>query len=93
MTKPQEASHPTSPPIVRTTAGLREALFDQLDSLRNRIINPTQANAFSKTVAEILDAVRVDLEVYKITKGLPKDEPLELAPRIPAMYIGGNENE
>lgn len=35
-------------PTIRTSAGLRDALFDELDSLRNGTTNPAKANAVAK---------------------------------------------
>lgn len=68
---------PTTPlPIVpRTSAGLRNALFDELDGLRGGTTNATKANATAKLAAAIVSTVEMELEVHKVMNKLPKDRP------------------
>lgn len=35
-------------PVSRTSAGLRDAIFDEIDAVRNGTSNPTRANAIAK---------------------------------------------
>lgn len=56
---------PSAPPVVRTSAGLRDVMFDELDFVRNGDSNPTRANAVAKLCTGIMDSVRVDVEVAK----------------------------
>lgn len=60
-TKPE----PASTPIVRTSAGLRDAIFDEIDSIRNGSSNPTRANAVAKLAAGVVETVRMELEVQR----------------------------
>lgn len=60
-TKPE----PASSPIVRTSAGLRDAIFDEIDSIRNGSSNPTRANAVAKLAAGVVETVRMELEVQR----------------------------
>jgi hypothetical protein len=60
-TKPEPASNP----IVRTSAGLRDAIFDEIDSIRNGSSNPTRANAVAKLAAGVVETVRMELEVQR----------------------------
>lgn len=53
----------TETAIARTNAGLRDALFDEIDAIRAGTSNPTRANAVAKTAATIIDSARLDLEV------------------------------
>lgn len=56
----------TSPsPIVRTSAGLRDAIFDEIDGIRNGSSNPTRANAVAKLAAGVVETVRMELEVQR----------------------------
>lgn len=61
MTK--KSDKPTS--VVRTSSGLRDAIFDELDAIRSGESNPTRANAVAKLAAGIVDTVRMDVEVQK----------------------------
>lgn len=49
----------------RTSAGLRAALFDELDGLRNGTSNATKANAVAKLCMTVVETVRVELDVAK----------------------------
>jgi len=49
----------------RTSAGLRSALFDELDGLREGRINATRANAVAKLATTIVETVRMELDVAK----------------------------
>lgn len=49
----------------RTSAGLRGALFDELDGLRKGTSNATKANAVAKLCMTIVETVRVELDVAK----------------------------
>ncbi len=50
---------------VRTTAGLRSALFDELDGLRKGTVNATRANAVAKLAATVVETARLDLDMAK----------------------------
>lgn len=59
----------------RTSAGLRAALFDELDGLRAGTSNATKANAVAKLCMTVVETVRVELDVAKYAekhKGLPE---------------------
>jgi hypothetical protein len=60
-TKPE----PASTPIVRTSAGLRDAIFDEIDSIRNGSSNPTRANAVAKLATGVVETVRMEIEVQR----------------------------
>lgn len=61
------SKQPTNPslPVCRTSAGLRDALFDELDALRNGTSNPTRSNAVAKLAAGVVETVRMEVEVQK----------------------------
>ena len=75
MTKPMNGTGPT----VRTSAGLRDALFDELDGLRNGESNPAKANAIAKLAGQVIDTVKMELDVQKHMAKMPKtDAPTQL---------------
>lgn len=52
-------------PIVRTSAGLREAIFEEIDNVRRGTSNPTRANAVAKLAMSVVETVRMELEVKR----------------------------
>jgi hypothetical protein len=52
-------------PIVRTSAGLRDAIFDELDAIRAGASNPTRANAVAKLATSIVETVHMEVEVQR----------------------------
>ena len=60
MTK-KTVEAPASTPIQRTSAGLRDAIFDEIDSVRNGSSNP-------KLATGIVETVRMEIEVQRHLK-------------------------
>lgn len=58
-------------PIARTSAGLRDAIFDEIDSIRNGASNPTRANAVAKLATGIVETVRMEIEVQRHLRNTP----------------------
>jgi hypothetical protein len=58
------------PPIQRTGAGLRDALFDEIDQLRAGKGNASKAMAIAKLTAQILNVVSVELKAHKTAHDL-----------------------
>lgn len=52
-------------PVVRTSAGLRDALFDALDGLRSGTTNAATANAVAKLADQVVQTVHMELAVQK----------------------------
>lgn len=47
--------------VVRTSSGLRDALFDELDNLRNGNSNPHQARAVASIASQVISSVRMEI--------------------------------
>lgn len=58
--------------IPRTSAGLRSALFDELDALRGGSSNPAKANATAKLATAIVSTVEMELEVHRTMSKIAK---------------------
>lgn len=72
-----------STPVVRTSAGLRDALFDALDGLRNGTTNAATANAVAKLADQVVQTVHMELAVHKhasTAKATEKIAPALAAP-------------
>jgi hypothetical protein len=48
--------------IVRTSLGLRDMLFDELDALREGKTNPQRASAVAKLAVQIINSVRIEID-------------------------------
>lgn len=76
------------PAVARTSSGLREALFDELDQLRSGKTNATKANATAKLAMAIVGTVEMELEVRKTLNKMPKGEPDLALPSL-SLVSGG----
>lgn len=64
----------------RTSAGLRNALFDEIENFRNGVGDPEHANALVKLAGAIINAARLEIEFRKL-------DPSDRA-KIGAMRLG-----
>lgn len=64
---------------VRTSAGLRDALFDELDNLRSGESNPAKANAVAKLADQVVATVKMELDVQK---HIAKYKPAGMTPQL-----------
>jgi len=63
MSKDKGKLEPQCPPvIIRTSEGLRDALFDELDLLRQDKSNSHRAMAVAKLATQIINSVRLEIE-------------------------------
>lgn len=62
-------------PVVRTSAGLRDALFDELDRLRNGETNAARANAVARLSDQVCSTVQLELDVQRYMQKLPNERP------------------
>lgn len=74
--KPKNETPPAL--IQRTSAGLRDAIFDEIDAIRCGASNPTRANAIAKLATGIVETVRMEIEVQRHTRSLSGAHPVEL---------------
>lgn len=57
--------HAVMKPVQRTSAGLRDALFDEIDGMRAGTSNPTRANAISRLTSGVVEIVHMEMEVER----------------------------
>lgn len=74
-------------PVVRTSAGLRDAIFDELDAIRLGKSNPTRSNAVAKLANGIVETVRMEMEVQRHLRAIP-----DATPFLPANGLGAPIN-
>lgn len=74
--------------IIRTSLGLRDALFDEIDMLRDGTSTPQRATAISKISTQIVQTVRLELEHQRYLAGIRSEDgtlreiqPLKLGSR------------
>lgn len=80
----QTVTEPTPTPVVRTSAGLRNALFDELDGLRAGTTNPARANAVAKLADQVMATVQMEMDVQKHLTKHGQRKPSEQAPALGA---------
>jgi hypothetical protein len=88
MTKTAQTAQPT---VQRTSAGLRDAIFDELDAIRSGTSNPTRANAVAKLAGSIVETVRMEIEVQKFARSAPANPTMTAieTPLGKALPLGG----
>ena len=64
----------------RTTNGLRETLFQELDSLRNGKVAPCRARAAASLSREIISSARIEIEVKRLQLENDLDSPADAKP-------------
>lgn len=75
-----------------TSAGLREALFDELADLRNGVTTPHYATAVSKIATNILHSVELDMKQSMIEEARERNRLLALtAPTTPQLTDQSDE--
>lgn len=82
-----------APLMDRTSAGLRDAIFDEIDAVRNGISNPTRANAIAKLASGVVETVRMELEVVKASQTYVGENGFNLSePRTRNLQLGATVN-
>lgn len=78
--------------IERTSMGLRNALFDQLDALRAGKISPTMANSFARLAEQVVRTVELEITVEKTAAYLQKrgEKLFDILP--PNLPLGDRED-
>lgn len=78
------------PAVSRTSAGLRDAIFDELDAIRNGSSNPTRANAVAKLAGSIVETVRMEIEVQRYAQTTAKSPAIAGSkPLGESLQLGG----
>ena len=57
--------------IERSSQGLREVLFSEIDALRNGVIEPARAHATAKLAQQILTSVALELSAARLLDSPP----------------------
>ncbi len=75
--------------IVRTSAGLRDALFEAIERVRDGDLEPHAAMAMSTIAKQICNSVQLDIDVCRLRANFPEDSPM----LVPAPLKLGVEDE
>ncbi len=74
----------------RTSAGLRNTLFDEIDSLRAGDSNPARARSLAMLANTALKSVEVEIEFHKYVSDVSKHDG---GKKIGILELGGKELE
>lgn len=72
--------------VERTTAGLRNALFDELEALRSGESDPPKSRATALLANTILTSVQVEVEFHKYL--LERDVVVSQSAETPVLSLG-----
>lgn len=67
------------PSVTRTTKGLRDAIFDEIDEIRAGSDNYQKAHTISKLAGQIVNIARAEMAFHKLAKGEGPDDLVERA--------------
>lgn len=84
MTKKTEKS---ANQMKRTSAGLRNVLFDEIDELRSGSSNPARARSLAMLANTALKSVEVEVEFHKYVSDVTKHDG---SSKIGMLELGGN---
>lgn len=65
-------------PLQRTSTGLREALFDQIERIRDGKGDIQEARTVATLAHAICNTVKMEIEVAKLRTDYPADTPLAI---------------
>lgn len=75
-------------PILRTSAGLRDAMFDEIDAIRAGTSNPTRANAVAKLATGVVETVRMEIEAHKFAQQIASKPQPETPALLKSLELG-----
>jgi hypothetical protein len=61
----ETATSEAMPSVSRSSQGLRDLMFDELDAIRNGRSNPNRLIAVSKIACQIINSVKMEIEYQK----------------------------
>jgi len=76
--------------MTRTSSGLRNVLFDEIDSLREGSSNPARARSLAMLANTALKSVEVEIEFHKYVSDVSKYHG---GAKIGVLNLGGQELE
>lgn len=74
--------------IVRTSAGIRDALIDEMERVINGESEAKTANAVARLSGELINSVRMELEVEEFKSRLPAAPTSKGQRALPSMPLG-----
>ncbi len=72
------------PAIPKTAEGLRDALFDEINALRNGTSSPQKARALSLLASHVIDSLRVQIQHGRLLLDGEKQKEVFLGSRYPS---------
>jgi hypothetical protein len=89
----EQETNGTERKVIRTSQGLRDALFDELERLVNGKSDAKTANSIARLAGEVVNTVRLELEVQEFKSRVPKPESINrIAEEIPTLTLGKGQN-
>lgn len=69
-------------PVTRSFVGMRDALFDMWDAIRDKTLDVREADVATKIAAGICKTVEIEIKLRKMVpyEGKPEDKPAHVKP-------------
>lgn len=74
-------------PVSRTSAGLRDALFDEIDALRDGSSNAARARSVAMLANSVLQSVTAEIEYHKYVSDVSKGATVA---KLGVLELGGS---
>jgi len=81
--KPADSEPKYKPRVDRSSAGLREALFDAIEKVRDGDMMAEDAKAISGLASQICNTVQLEIQVARLRTEYPSDTPLNVPAQLP----------
>lgn len=65
-------------PVPTTVEGLRDALFDELNLLRQGKSTPVRSRAIALMASQIIDSLRVQIQFQRMVIANEKNKPIQI---------------
>ena len=69
---------------IRTSTGLRDTLFKEIDMLRSGESNPSKARAVASLANQILQSIKIEIELHRYVTA----KELDKLPELPELRLG-----
>ena len=76
-------------PVNRTSQGLRDILFDEIDFIRAGTSNPTRANAIAKMVGGVVETVEMEMIVDNHLRRAASNTDVPTMAALPQVSLNG----
>ncbi len=80
--------------VVRTAAGLRDAIFDEWDCLRSGESNPQRAIAVARLACQVINSVKAEIEFHSHVRSFSaQEDAYDNGPLVKTLRLGEGKDK